>query len=145
MIKLLLSFLLFVAFVGNDSVAPSIQLKENNFSIRSIPFTDEHEKVVVNSKQNDKRFQVNYELKGEDIFIECLVKDFTFKRDKVGSFNKDGEGHIHLYVNESKVDSIFQPSFIIKSLPSGTYNIKLQLVHNDLTPYGIEEEFEITL
>lgn len=145
MIKLLLSFLLFVTFGGNDSLAPTFQSKENSFSTKSIPFTDEHELVVVSTNDNEKRFQVNYELKDQDIYIECSVKDFTFRRDKVGSFNKDGEGHIQLYVNDSKVDSLFQASFIIKALPSGTYKIKLQLVHNDLTPYGIEEEFEITL
>ncbi|WNF35579.1 hypothetical protein RJD24_14070 [Bacillaceae bacterium IKA-2] len=142
MIKLLLSFLLFVVFIGNDSLTQPIQLKGNNYQ-RSIPFADEQD--VVDSKQNDKRFQVNYELRNEDIFIECFVKDFTFKQDKVGSLKKDGEGHIHLYVNESKVESIFQPSFIIKALPIGTYKIKLQLVHNDFTPYGIDEEFEISI
>lgn len=145
MIKVPLILLLFVAFVGNYSVTPAFQVKETDFSIRSIPFTDEQELVVVSTKDNDRRFQVNYELKDEDIYIECFIKEFTFKRDKVGSFKKEGEGHIHLYVNENKVDSIFQPSFIIKALPSGTYKIKLQLVHNDLTLYGIEEEFEITL
>lgn len=85
MIKLLLSFLLFVVFIGNDLLTQPIQLKGNNYQ-RSIPFADEQD--VVDSKQNDKRFQVNYELRNEDIFIECFVKDFTFKQDKVGSLKK---------------------------------------------------------
>ncbi|OIJ13281.1 hypothetical protein BKP37_12335 [Anaerobacillus alkalilacustris] len=100
---------------------------------------------VEEKDQEDKRLSVHYELKEKDIYIECKVKDFLFNQDDIGTIKKEGEGHIQLYINEHKVDSIFRSSFVIKSLPSGTYKIRLELIHNDYTPYGVHEEFEITL
>ncbi|OIJ17721.1 hypothetical protein BKP45_19315 [Anaerobacillus alkalidiazotrophicus] len=104
-----------------------------------------NEHFLIEKDQEDKRFSVHYELKEKDIYIECKVKDFSFNKDDIGTIKKEGEGHIQLYINEHKVDSVFQSSFVIKSLPSGTYKIRLELIHNDYTPYGVHEEFEITL
>ncbi len=144
MIKLILTILLISAGAYNGIQPELSTVEKDNHSTRSIPFDEEYERIVSSSKK-DERLIVNYEVKDQDIYVECFVKDFSFNREDIGSVKKEGEGHIHLYINGNKVDSIFQSSFIIKSLPSGTYNIKLELVHNDYTPYGISEEFEITL
>lgn len=107
------------------------------------PINDELEVVVTTNEE--ERFNVSYEVKDTDIYVECVIRDFTFSKENIGSKKVDGEGHIQLYINGQKVDSLFQPSFIIKNLPSGTYDIKLELVHNDYSPYGLIQEFNVKL
>ena len=144
MLKIILTILLISTGAFNDVQHELTMTEKDTYFTKSLPFDEKYE-LVVTSSSEDKRLSVKYEVKDQDIYVECFVKDFNFSREKIGSVKREGEGHIHLYINGNKVDSIFQPSFIIRSLPSGTYNIKLDLIHNDYTRYGISEEFEITL
>lgn len=147
-IKFLMSMIMVMSFnFSTEVLNEPLSVKEKtSFTTRSIAFDDQYERVVSGiPKEGDKRFIVNYELKDKDIYIECFIKDFIFSKDNAGSVKKEGEGHIHLFINDTKVDSIYKSSFIVKSLPSGTYKIRLELIHNDYTPYGISEEFEVTL
>jgi hypothetical protein len=132
---LLMSMNLMTGTISNE--------KENIVVTRSIPFDDDFSLIVTNS--DDERLNVKYDVKEKDIYVECNVKNFSFNKEKAGSLKQEGEGHIQLYLNNNKVDSIFTPSFIIKDLPIGVYKIKVELVHNDYTPYGIYEEFEVEL
>lgn len=113
------------------------------YSGRTIPFDDHYERVV--NKDVSDRLSLHYEVRGNDIYIECHVQDFHFRKQNGRQTKVEGEGHIQLYINDAKIDSIYKPSFIIKSLPSGQYKIKIELVHNDASPYGVNEEFEINL
>ncbi len=114
---------------------------------KSIPYDNTHEVTVAaqEEEENEERLIVKYDVKDGDIYVECFVKDFAFRKEKAGSLKQEGEGHIQLYINDNKVDSIFTSSFIIKSLPIGTYKIKIELVHNDYSSYGVIEEFEVKL
>lgn len=111
---------------------------------RTIPFNDDYSRVVTSLEENE-RMIVKYDVKEKDIYVECFVKDFTFSKERAGQLKQDGEGHVQLFINGNKVDSIYTSSFIIKALPVGTYTIKIELVHNDYTPYGISKEFEVNL
>lgn len=113
-------------------------------AMRSIPFNDDYSRVVT-SLEEDERMIVKYDVKEKDIYVECFVKDFTFSKERAGLLKQDGEGHVQLFINGNKVDSIYTSSFIIKELPVGTYTIRIELVHNDYTPYGISKEFEVNL
>jgi hypothetical protein len=117
---------------------------EASSTLKVIPFDNEYSKEVANLEE-DERILIKYEIKDDDIYVECFVKEFSFNKEGAGQLKQDGEGHVQLYINGNKVDSIFTPSFIIKALPVGTYNIKVELVHNDYTPYGISKEFEVKL
>ncbi|MCT8139051.1 hypothetical protein H1D32_15900 [Anaerobacillus sp. CMMVII] len=117
----------------------------NEVATRTIPFDDEYELMISNSDEMGDRLTIKYEVKEKDIYVECLVQNFRFNKEKAGTEKQEGEGHVQLYINDRKVDSIFTPSFIIKALPAGTYKIKVELVHNDYAPYGIFKEFEIEL
>lgn len=110
---------------------------------KRLPIDDTHEVIIEES--NPGRLMINYEVKNNDVFVECLVANFSFNKATKGSLKKDGEGHIQLFINDQQVDTIYQPSFIIKSLPIGTYRIRIELVHNDDTPYGINQEFEVKM
>lgn len=141
MVKLLFAIFVMSINLSNGFISDG---PVNSATTKTLPFDDDYEHVITSFEQKDERLTVKYDVKDKDIYVECVVKDFTFSKDHAGSLKQDGEGHIQLFINGNKVDSIFTPSFIIKALPTGTYTIKIELVHNDYTPYGISQEFEVT-
>lgn len=145
MIKIFLAFVMFIMMNNSfEYYQQSPPIQERTFEQKTILYDDTFERVVT-SQVSDQTLKVNYELREQDIYVECIIKDFSFNKENAGSMKRKGEGHIQLFINNAKVDSIFTPSFIIKDLPQGTYKIKIELVHNDYTPYGINEEFEVTV
>lgn len=89
---------------------------------------------------SNESMSVKQEVRGNDVYVECVISNFTFsKRDEKAK----GSGFIQLYLNGQKIDDIYTAAFIIKGLPLGNHLIKLELVQNDGTPYGINHEFEV--
>ncbi|MEB1809963.1 MAG: hypothetical protein LPK26_22155 [Bacillaceae bacterium] len=102
--------------------------------------------IVQVSVSKDKRLlTVNHEVKGSDVYVECIIDQFTFAKEKAGKNHVDGEGHIQLFVDGQRVDSIYQAAFIIKGLPSGEHTIRLELVKNNYDLYEISEEFTVQI
>ncbi|MFV8827026.1 hypothetical protein [Alkalihalobacterium sp. APHAB7] len=102
--------------------------------------------IVQVSVSKDKRLlTVNHEEKGTDVYVECIIDQFTFAKEKAGKNHVDGEGHIQLFVDGQRVDSIYQAAFIIKGLPSGEHTIKIELVKNNYDLYEISEEFTVRI
>lgn len=102
--------------------------------------------IVQVSVSKDKRLlTVNHEVKGTDVYVECIIDQFTFAKEKAGKNHVDGEGHIQLFVDGQRVDSIYQAAFIIKGLPSGEHTIKIELVKNNYDLYEISEEFTVQI
>ncbi len=118
--------------------------KENG-GVKLIPINDHYELVIPMTNAQNKRLNIKYTLKDQDIYVECHMKEFIITKAKRRLVKQNGEGHLHLYINNQKVDSIFTSAFIIKSLPIGVHKIRVELVHNDDTSYGIYEEFEVKL
>ncbi|MBM7659487.1 hypothetical protein JOC85_000254 [Bacillus mesophilus] len=102
------------------------------------------EAVVVSAAITKENVTVRHNVKDKNVYVEVVIPGFNFSsapdKKKV-----DGEGYIHLYLNGKKVDEIHQAAFIVKGLPSGKHNLKIELVQNDSTSYGIEEEFSVTV
>jgi ABC-type Fe3+-hydroxamate transport system substrate-binding protein len=98
------------------------------------------------ANNNKRALNVKYEVKGKDVYIECYVPNFHFSKENMGKKNKDGEGHIHLYLNGKKITKIYKAAFIVKGLPSGKQTLKIEIAHNNHTPYdGLDEEFEVEI
>ncbi|RXI98131.1 hypothetical protein DS745_17445 [Anaerobacillus alkaliphilus] len=140
---------IFAILVLSMNVSNSVEtlVYDDQLFTKSIPYDETYERLVTSQDLEEKedRLIVKYDVKDGDIYVECFVKDFSFSKEKAGTLKNEGEGHVHLYINDNKVDSIFTSSFIIKSLPIGTYKIKVELVHNDYSSYEVFEEFEVKL
>lgn len=102
---------------------------------------------VISQSQNDLNnpISVKHQVKGNDIYVECVISNFNFSTRDDKKLNKNGYGYLQLYLNGKKIDNIYTAAFIIKGLPVGKHQIKLELVHNDSTPYGVAKEFEVTI
>lgn len=86
---------------------------------------------------------VKHEVRGKDVFVECVIDHFSFIKGV--QRKKEGEGHIDVYVNGQKVTEVFTAAFVVRGLPPGKHIVRLELVHNDATKYGIFYEFEVNI
>jgi hypothetical protein len=102
------------------------------------------EAIEASSVANKKNVTIKHHVKEHDVYVEVIVPGFTFsstdKKKKV-----DGEGFLQIYLNNKKIDEIHQAAFIIKGLPIGKHKLKVVLVHNDSTSYGIDKEMDVNI
>ncbi|WP_209125487.1 hypothetical protein [Alkalihalobacillus sp. BA299] len=137
--SLQLFFVMIICFISSV-----VQATDDLQEIRIIPMHGNG--VVQVSVSKEKRLMtVNHEVKGTDVYVECVIDQFTFTKEKAGKNHVDGEGHVQLFVDGQRVDSIYQAAFIIKGLPSGEHTIKIEVVKNDYELYGISEEFTVQI
>ncbi|MBU8907141.1 hypothetical protein [Desertibacillus haloalkaliphilus] len=149
MIMLLIRLMSLVVIVGvSGSImtgGDQVQASPDQSEVEVVPLQSTGV-IEVSTDQSEKRtMKVNHEVKDKDVYVDCIVSDFTFSEERAGGSHVDGEGHIHLFVDDKRVDSIYQAAFIIKGLPTGNHTIKLELAKNDHTSYGLEEEFEVSI
>nr|WP_245934696.1 hypothetical protein [Anoxybacillus vitaminiphilus] len=102
-----------------------------------------NEAIPVLLQTDERTMNVKHQVRGTDVFIECIVTNFSFKSGKRKKV--DGEGHVDLYVNGQKVNEVSTAAFILKGLPEGKHVIRLELVHNDSSKYGLYHEFEVNI
>jgi hypothetical protein len=105
-------------------------------------FNDDY--IVKKQQINNVDMVVNHKIINGDLYIECIVPNFNFTQNENGK--KSGEGHLVLFINGTKVDEIHRAAFILKDLPPGTHTIKVQVVHNDNSPYkSLEKEILVEI
>lgn len=59
------------------------------------------------------------------------VTNFRFAPEHAGQLPVTGEGHAHLYVNDTKIARIYGPWFHIDTLPEGQATVRAALYSND--------------
>jgi hypothetical protein len=118
----------------------------NNVTVIPLDNPSDTNAVEVTAQDQTRSLTVRYDVKDNNVFVECIVPNFNFSKENVNTKAKDGEGHIHLFVNGKKVTKIYKAAFIIKGLPKGKHQIKIEVAHNNHTPYeGLVEEFEVEI
>jgi hypothetical protein len=116
---------------------------EPETKIRIEPIAGAEEAIPVLSQTGERSMNVKHQVRGSDVFIECIVTKFSFKSGK--RKKADGEGHIDLYLNGKKIAEVSTAAFIVRGLPKGKHIIRLELVHNDSSKYGLHHEFEVNI
>jgi hypothetical protein len=121
--------------------------EEKMNDVTVMPIETEAPKVLETVAKSEKlSLTVKHEVNGSDVYIECYVPNFHFSKENVGKRNKNGEGHIHLYLNGKKITKIYKAAFIVKGLPSGKHKIRIEIAHNNHTPYDkLAEEFSVKI
>lgn len=85
-------------------------------------------------------FFVRHQVKGRDIFVECIVQDVSFRKQ-----SSKEKGKILLYVNGKKKDEIHSAAFIVKGLPSGKHRIGLKLIKGNSAEASSKREFIVVI
>ena len=72
--------------------------------------------------------------------VSLLTQNFQFV-DESESMNGTpvyGQGHAHLYLNGEAIDMVYQPEFLLKKLPKGEHELRVELNYNNHLPYKVE-------
>lgn len=86
---------------------------------------------------------VHHSVKGNNLILHLTVTKFRFSIENMGKDNKQGEGHVHLYIDDKKVAKIFETHYTYPDLLPGKHKVTLELAHNNHEPYGVKQSFEI--
>lgn len=68
--------------------------------------------------------------------LEMQTTNFRFSPENAGQDHKTGEGHGHLYIDDTKTARLYGPWFHIPTLPSLPITITVGLYTNDHRPLG---------
>ncbi|MGZ0053039.1 hypothetical protein [Brevibacillus gelatini] len=93
--------------------------------------------------QEEPTLKVTYLLEQDDLQLKLAVTNFQFSLENMGKENKHGEGHVHLYLDGKKIAKVFEPTYVVKDIPSGKHEITVELAHNNHESYGVSERFSI--
>jgi hypothetical protein len=63
--------------------------------------------------------------------VEALPEDFTLAPEHVSTEHVEGEGHMHLYVNDIKLTRVYGNWYHIAEMPLGTNTVRVELSTND--------------
>lgn len=93
--------------------------------------------------QYKEPFQVQYYLKGNNVLIECMISNFSFRNNHENS--KLQTGIMHVYVDGKKVKEVSSAAFIIKDLHRGNHRVSLQIIKHNGEKTSLKKELIITI
>ena len=101
------------------------------------------EQGAVVSEKAKPTLKVSHSLHGDDLHLQLTVTQFRFSLENMGKENRDGEGHVHLYLDDKKVAKIFDNTYVYRDIPRGKHQVVIELAHNNHESYGVKQSFAI--
>jgi hypothetical protein len=86
----------------------------------------------------DQNFSVKTFVKGNDVYIECYVRDYQFTQ-----LNQKELASISVFIDGKKHSERNTAAFIIKDIPNGVHTIKLELMKDKKKKIGLTKEFDV--
>lgn len=87
---------------------------------------------------SNQDFSVQTFIKGNDVYIECYVRDYRFVQS-----NDKELASIAVFLDGKKQSVRKTAAFIIKDIPNGKHTIILELMKGNGEKAGLTKEFEI--
>lgn len=107
--------------------------------------SDKHENHFVevdstNNETNIKKPALEAEVKVDGnsalIYVNTTME---ISKKMYGKKKKDGQGHIHMYVDNGEKQAITVSPVRLENLTKGNHKVKISLHNNDHTPYDVTE------
>lgn len=96
------------------------------------------------SENSDKTpsFFVQSKTNGKDVFVECILSGISFRQS-----DQKGQkvGKLVIWVDGKRTKEVNAAAFIIKGLPPGEHEVKLEVVDLHNKPYGLTSEFLVNI
>jgi hypothetical protein len=126
--------LMSIALIACQKNLPEPETKNRVVSAAQLPYD------VVSVK--GESFRVKSFVKGNDVFIECIVSNFSFRDD-----DKKGSrlGKMIVYVDGQKYNQYSSAAFIVKDLKSGNHRISLQIVDSNGHTTSLKKEMVVSI
>ncbi|KIL40477.1 hypothetical protein SD70_12900 [Gordoniibacillus kamchatkensis] len=81
---------------------------------------------------------VKLDISGRQVTVR-VTTDMTISAKHYGEARKDGEGHIHMYLDNGEKIGVTQEEQVFKDLVPGPHVLKVSLHNNDHTPYDVNK------
>ena len=100
--------------------------------------------VMTSSPKNEviPSLFVQYESKGNNVFVECIVTGVTFREN---NHSNRKVGKMIVWVDGKKSQEVSAAAFIIKDLAYGNHKLKLEVVDLHNKSYGLSKEFMVNI
>ncbi|MEH6995135.1 hypothetical protein V7075_20905 [Neobacillus drentensis] len=96
------------------------------------------------SENSDKTpaFFVQSKTNGKDVFVECILSGISFRQSDQ---NGQKVGKLVIWVDGKRTKEVYAAAFIIKGLPPGEHEVKLEVVDLHNKSYGLTSEFLVNI
>ncbi|CAJ1002779.1 MULTISPECIES: hypothetical protein [Bacillales] len=82
---------------------------------------------------------LDVKVEGDTAEVKLLTQNFQFVEDSGDASQAVfGQGHAHLYLNGEPKGMIYQPEFLLKKLPKGEHELRVELNYSNHLPYKVE-------
>jgi len=83
---------------------------------------------------------VDVKLEGNTAAVTLLTQNFRFVKESAepSATPVFGEGHAHLYLNGKSLGMVYSPEFLLKKLPKGEHELRVELTYTNHLPYKVE-------
>lgn len=88
-----------------------------------------------------KTFTVHPILKGNTLMVECFAPSISFSNQSEAK----NKGKARLYMNGTFHSEHESAAFIVKDLPKGVHDIRIEIVNDNNEPVGLSEQFSVTI
>ena len=122
---------------------PKPETKPKNLSLVNINLPSANT-VMASSSRNEAipSLFVQYETKGNNVFVECIVTGVTFRENNQSNRKV---GKMIVWVDGKKSHEVTAAAFIIKDLAYGNHKLKLEVVDLHNKSYGLSKEFMVNI
>jgi hypothetical protein len=98
--------------------------------------------VPMNQPVGSEKPLLNMDVKvdGSTAEVSLLTQNFQFVQEN-GDMSQTpvfGQGHAHLYLNGEAKGMIYYPEFLLKKLPKGEHELRVELNYSNHLPYKVE-------
>jgi hypothetical protein len=94
------------------------------------------------SQMTPPSFFVQSKTKGSNVFVECILTGISFRQTE----QKDRKvGKLVIWLDGKRAKEVNSAAFIIKGLPPGRHEVKLEVVDLNNQPYGLTNEFLVNI
>jgi len=105
------------------------------------------QRTAVFSEINDRTegnpsFFVSAKTKGNNVYVECILSGISFRESDQ---NGQKAGKLIIWLDGKKTQEVNSAAFIIKGLPHGKHEVKLEVVDLKNKPYGITNVFLVNI
>lgn len=100
-----------------------------------LPVTNEY-------SQKSPSLFVQSKTKGNNVFVECILTGISFRQTD----QKDRKvGKLVIWLDGKRTKEVNAAAFIIKGLPPGRHEVKLEVVDLNNQSYGLTNEFLVNI
>jgi hypothetical protein len=87
---------------------------------------------------------VSWQVAGTSLTV-TVDTDLHISPEHYGQGREDGEGHIHMYLDDQDKIGVKERVKKFDNLPAGPHKLKVSLHNNDHTPYDVTKTFEFEI